>query len=552
MRSPWLLLAVVLLVGFVHSASAQDAPPAGEDTAVIQQTDTVVESEEAPVEPPASVSDRINAALNSALGGITGVINKVLSFSLTGSHEGGKGDFPLIVAWLIFGSVFFTLWFKFVNIRAFKHSIDLIRGKYNDPNDPGEVSHFRALTAALSATVGLGNIAGVAIAIQIGGPGAVFWMTLGGFFGMSMKFAECTLAQMYRHTNPDGSISGGAMYYLERGMREYGPALGGIGKVLAVLFAVLVCVSSVGIGNMFQSNQSYDSVSYTFGIDPGNTGAKVIYGLIMAFLVSIVIIGGIKRIGAATARIVPFMAALYVLAALVIIFIHITEVPAAIATIIKMAFNPDAAYGGAIGVMVWGIKRSTFSNEAGLGSAPIAHSAAKTKEPVREGVVALMEPFIDTIVICNMTALVIVLTGVWHDDAALAEASGRGIVLTKVAFESIISWFPYVLTACVILFAYSTMISWCYYGERGWIYLADHFGKGVGLKTVIIFRSIFVAFVFVGAVVNLSAVIDFSDAMNFAMAFPNILGCLILTPILTRAVKSYFQRLDAGEMKPTK
>lgn len=453
----------------------------------------------------------------------------------------------LLVMVLLFGGIFFTIWYGFINIRGLKHGIDIIRGKYTSKKDKGEVSPFRALTSALSATVGLGNIAGVAIAITIGGPGAVFWMIVVAFFGMSAKFSECALAVMFRRTNPDGTISGGPMYYIDLGLRDRGTFLRSFGKVLAVLFAVLIMVGAFGGGNMFQSNQSFSILSselnMAFENGPDFTGnvAKVTFGIIAAALVGVVVLGGIRRIGAVTARLVPLMAAVYVLGCLAVLFLNIEKIPEAIMTVIRSAFVENAIFGGLIGVFTVAVQRAAFSNEAGLGSSAIAHAAARNKEPVREGLVAMMEPFIDTIVICTMTALVIVITGVY-----LGPEAPDGIVLTRNAFGQEISWFPVVLTISVLLFAYSTMISWCYYGERGWIYLMDHV-TGDGTRSLIFYRLVFVFFVFVGALVELDTLLDLADMMILSMAFPNIVGSIILAPVLLKALQVYWRRYHAGE-----
>lgn len=442
---------------------------------------------------------------------------------------------PFVVAVLALGGAFFTFWYRFVNIRGFRHAIDVVRGKYDNPEDVGEITHFRALTSALSATVGLGNIAGVAIAIQLGGPGAVFWMVIAAFFGMSVKFSSCTLAQLYRRRNADGSVSGGPMYYLDLGFRPFGGVGAKFGKVLAVIYAFMIMGGSFGGGNMFQSNQSFEAFSTAFGVGPEYNW---IFGLALAVLVGAVILGGIQRIGAATARIVPAMVALYGLATFAVLVVNARHIPEAFALIVKMAFSENAAYGGVMGVLVWGVKRASFSNEAGLGSSAIAHAAAKTKEPVREGLVAMMEPFIDTIIVCVMTALVVIISGAWNDPSIPQSA---GVSLTSAAFATVLPWFPKVLSVCVLLFAYSTMISWCYYGERGWIYVLDHW-KGRGLATIPVYRIIFVCFVFIGAVAKLEAVLEFSDLLILCMAFPNILGSLILAPRLRRVVEDYFRR----------
>ncbi len=443
---------------------------------------------------------------------------------------------PLAVAWLAVGALFFTYRMGFINIKAFRHAIDCVRGKYDSPDDPGETSHFQALTTALSATVGLGNIAGVAIAISIGGPGATFWMILAGFLGMSSKFVECTLGQMYREVRPNGQVMGGAMEYLSRGLAEQGrPRLG---KFLAVMFCLLCIGGSFGGGNAFQVSQSLTAVKQSipmFGDYPW------LYGLIMMGLVGAVIIGGIKRIAHVTQSIVPTMCVIYVLACLWVILTHASQIPAAFGLIINSAFSLEAGFGGFIGVLVVGFQRAAFSNEAGIGSAAIAHSTAKTKYPVREGVVALLEPFIDTIVICTMTALVIIITGVYNSpETADLVANKQGAALTGAAFGSVIAWFPLLLTISVTLFAYSTMISWSYYGERCWSYL---FGE----SSAMVYRLFFLLFVFLGAVTSASNVLDFSDLMILSMAFPNILGLYLLHGKVMAAKDSYMAKLKKGD-----
>lgn len=455
---------------------------------------------------------------------------------------------PFLVTILILGAIFFTCWYRFINVRGFKHALDVVLGRYDNPNDEGEISHFRALTSALSATVGLGNIAGVAVAIVLGGPGAVLWMMIAAVFGMAAKFSSCTLAQMYRQVNADGSISGGPMYYLDIGLRKKGGPWGSIGKVLAIMYAIMVMGGALGGGNMFQANQTVEALTSTFDLpDLARWGI----GLVMAGLVAAVILGGIQRIGAATSKIVPAMCGLYVLAALFVIISNISRLPEALVLMVNMAFTTNAFYGGAAGVLIKGVQRAAFSNEAGLGSAAIAHAAAKTDEPVREGLVAMMGPFIDTIIICLMTGLVVVITGTWNSPEVVNADSLQGVAVTAQAFGSVVSWFPLLLTLCVTLFAYSTMISWCYYGERGWIYLMDHFG-GAGLRTVIVFRIIFVVFVVIGAVNNLKNVLDFSDIMILSMAFPNIVGSVVLAPLVLERLRDYWGRYTSGEMKSYK
>jgi AGCS family alanine or glycine:cation symporter len=469
--------------------------------------------------------------------------NPVLDVS--GNPKKKVVSLPFLIVVLILGAIFFTFWYRWINVRGLKHSINVIQGKYDNPEDTGEISHFRALTSALSATVGLGNIAGVAIAIQLGGPGAVFWMLIAAVFGMTAKFSSCTLSQMYRQTNADGSISGGPMYYVDIGLKQMGGSWAHLGKVLAIMYALMVMGGAIGVGNMFQVNQTAEAFRSTFGL---SEGANWIIGIVIAILVGAVIIGGIKRIGAATSKIVPAMCGLYVCVSILIILMNFTKIPEAIGLIFSMAFTGNAFYGGFFGVLVWGIKRSSFSNEAGLGSAAIAHAAAKTEEPVREGIVAMVGPFIDTIIVCLMTAMVVIITGAWNDPSL---SQSDGVTLTTKAFESAIGWFPLILTVSIGLFAYSTMISWAYYGERGWIYLLDHFG-GAGLKTVIVFRIIFILFVIVGAVNKLDAVLDFSDAMVLGMAFPNIIGSILLAPRVLEKVRDYWNRYVSGEMKPVR
>ena len=443
---------------------------------------------------------------------------------------------PIVVIWLVFGALFFTIRMNFINIRGFKHAIDLVKGKYDDPKDEGEVSHFQALATALSATVGLGNIAGVAVAIAVGGPGATFWMIIAGLLGMSSKFVECTLGVKYRVVDKNGEVSGGPMYYLRNGLSKYG--FDGFGKVLAVIFAVLCIGGSFGGGNMFQANQAYAQLSGQF---PILEGSGPMFGFLLAILVGTVIIGGIKSIAKVTEKIVPFMAGLYVAAALIIILVNITEIGSAFAMIIKGAFAPSAAFGGFIGVLIQGFRRAAFSNEAGVGSASIAHSAAKTNQPVSEGIVSLLEPLIDTVVICTMTALVIIVTG-------FSGVQGiEGAQLTSQAFGSVISWFPYVLVIAIFLFAFSTMISWSYYGLKSWTYL---FGNSK--KSEITYKLIFLIFIIIGSSISLGAVIDFSDMMILAMAFPNILGLLILSKEVKFDMREYFSKIKSGEIKKFK
>jgi AGCS family alanine or glycine:cation symporter len=439
---------------------------------------------------------------------------------------------PFIVVWLIAGAAFFTFRMGFINIRGFRHSLQLARGKYDDPNAPGRITHFQALTTAVSATVGLGNIAGVAIAISLGGAGATFWMILAGLLGMSSKFVECTLGVKYRFINKEGRIFGGPMNYLRYGLEKRN--LAGLGKVLAMLFAILAIGASFGGGNMFQANQSFNVLA---GQIPMLEGQGFYFGLLLAFLVGIVIIGGISSIAKVTDKVVPFMAGLYVLGALIVIGVNIENIGAAFSAIFNGAFSASALKGGFVGVLIVGFQRAAFSNEAGVGSAAIAHSAAKTNHPPSEGFVALLEPFIDTVVVCTLTALVLIFTGM-HEAEGLS-----GVQLTTDAFGSVVSWFPYVLSAAVFLFAFSTMISWSYYGMRAWSYV---FGRS---KTnEYIYKVIFVVFVVIGASISLGAVLDFSDMMILSMSFPNIIGLLIMSGEVRNDLREYMQKVKSGQL----
>ncbi len=448
----------------------------------------------------------------------------------------------LIVLWLIAGGIFFTVFMRFINFRGLRHAVGLIQGKYDKPDDRGEVTHFQALTTALSATVGLGNIAGVAIGITIGGPGATFWMILAGFIGMSSKFVECTLGVKYRKIDENGVVSGGAMYYLKNGLKKKG--LGVLGAILAFLFAIMIIGGAIGGGNMFQANQAFKQFEVFFPFMQNN-GAW--YGVGLAILVGTVIIGGIKSIANVTSRIVPFMALLYIVTAMVIIGMNISHTGEAFQLIFNGAFSPDALKGGFVGVLIYGFQRGAFSNEAGIGSASIAHSAAKTNEPVSEGIVALLEPFVDTVIICTMTALVIIFSGYWNDTSGL-----EGVQLTSAAFSSVFPWFPYLLLVAVTLFAFSTLISWSYYGLKGFDYLVGGFGQkifGTRKVTNLIFQLFFLSCIIIGAASDIGAVLDFSDMMILCMAFPNIIGLIILAPEVRRDLISYMSRLKSGEIK---
>lgn len=464
-------------------------------------------------------------------------------------HKNGdpqKKNIPFIVVWLVLGSIFFTIKMGFINIRGFKHAIQLVQGKFDNPNnkDSGEVSHFQALVTALSGTVGLGNIAGVAVAITVGGAGATFWMIIAGLIGMSAKFVECTLGVKYRNVNSDGEVAGGPMYYLSKGLKKRN--LGVLGKTLAIVFAVLCVGASFGGGNMFQANQAFSQVSGQFpGIESFHLfgiGGGTAFGIILAIFVGVVIIGGIKSIASVTDKIVPVMVGIYVITALIIIFMNITNVGHAISSILEGAFSPEAAKGGVIGVLIMGFRRAAFSNEAGVGSASIAHSAAKTEKPVSEGIVALLEPFVDTVVICTMTALVLIFTGFADDTQGL-----EGAELTSAAFSSVFSWFNWVLLIAIVLFAFSTMISWSYYGQKAWSYL---FGESKNMGYL--YKGLFLIFVVIGASTGLGAVLDFSDLMILGMAFPNIIGLLIMSDEVREDLKQYLADVKSGVIKKFK
>ena len=463
---------------------------------------------------------------------------------------------PWVLIVLIAGATYFTFYFKAINVRGFWTSIQVVRGKYDaiekggemhtptvdipdtirDESEQGEVSHFQALTAALSATVGLGNIAGVAIALSIGGPGATFWMIVVGLLGMSSKFIECTLGVSYREVAANGTVYGGPMYYLSKGLRSKGFTK--LGKVLAVVFAIMCIGGSFGGGNMFQVNQAFKLFEHVTGAEQSwFYGKGWLFGLIMSILVGIVIIGGIKKIATVTDKIVPAMVVMYVLAVLTVIGLNIDALPAALLSIWDGAFSPEGVTGGFVGVMIQGFRRGAFSNEAGIGSASIAHSAVKTNYPASEGLVALLEPFIDTVLVCTMTALALIITDTLVVGAILNDE--QGVLLTASALESGISWFPYLLSFAVILFAFSSMISWSYYGYQSWSYL---FGRGK--KVEYAYKTLFCIFVVIGGAASLGAVIGFSDAMVFAMMVPNMIGLVILAPKVANELKKYMSVIN--------
>ena len=447
--------------------------------------------------------------------------------------------FPLIVLWLASAAVFFTLYLGFINIRGFGLALHHVRGLYHNPEARGEISHFQAVATAISGTVGIGNIGGVAVAIVIGGPGAAFWLIVAGFLSMSTKLVECTLGVKYRRYNADGSVSGGPMYYLEQYLADRGAK--GLGKFLGSFYALSLVIGCLGIGNMFQSNQAYVQFVIISGGEQSFFADKGwLFGIFIALSVAVVIIGGIKSIARVAAHLVPFMAVLYIISALIIIAMSADQIPGAIRLIVGSAFEMQSVTGGMVGAIIVGFQRALFSNEAGIGSASIAHSAVQTNEPASEGLVSLLEPFIDTVVICTLSSLVIVTTAYPN---GLMENGLEGIALTSASFAHHVSWAPYPLALAALLFAFSTSIAWSYYGLKGWTYL---FGEGA--VTQMVFKAIFCGFIALGCMIQLSAVLDFSDAMVFLIAIPNILGLYLYAPEVKREVNDYMARIKAGQV----
>ncbi|MGY1524723.1 alanine/glycine:cation symporter family protein [Streptomyces sp. MN3] len=461
-------------------------------------------------------------------------------------------DLPLIVAWLVIAGLVFTAWFGLIQARKLKLAFDVVRGRYDEKDSPGEVNHFQALTAAVSGTVGLGNIAGVAVAVSIGGPGATFWMILCGLLGMATKFVEVTLGVKYREQHPDGTVSGGPMHYLPKGLAErFGRGGAKLGKVLAVLASVMILFFGLFGGNLFQTNQSYAQISSTFGGEDGflaSSAGAVLFGLVVAALVGLVLLGGIRSIASVTSRLVPAMAIMYVLACLVVILVNVTAVPDAIGTIFQGAFEAEGVAGGVIGALIVGFQRAAFSNEAGLGSAPIAHSAVKTKHPASEGLVALLEPFIDTVVVCTMTALTIVIAAPASWDAAREGNEIGGVTITSDAFETVLPWFPNLLTVAVLLFAFSTILTWGYYGLKAWTYL---FGRSKVSETV--FKAVWSVFVIAGSLLSLDSLISLADSALFLLSVFNIIGLYLLAPVVKRELNSfltYVRNRHSGAVEP--
>ncbi|MEU1890845.1 alanine/glycine:cation symporter family protein [Streptomyces pristinaespiralis] len=456
----------------------------------------------------------------------------------------GGTDLPLIVAWLVVAGLVFTGWFGFVQLRKFRLAIDVVRGKYDEKGSAGEVNHFQALTAAVSGTVGLGNIAGVAVAVSIGGPGATFWMILCGLLGMATKFVEVTLGVKYREVHADGTVSGGPMHYLPKGLADrFGKNGKTFGKILAVLASVMVLFFGLFGGNLFQVNQSYAQLVSVTGGESGMVGSSagaLFFGILIAALVGIVLLGGIRSIASVTSRLVPAMAGIYIVACLVVILVNVSALPSAIGTIIEGAFNPEGVAGGVLGALIVGFKRAAFSNEAGLGSAPIAHSAVKTKHPASEGLVALLEPFIDTVVICTMTALTIVVANPASWGEARTDNSIGGVTITSDAFGTVMPWFPYILTIAVMLFAISTVLTWGYYGLKAWTYL---FGRSKASETI--YKALYTLFAVAGSLLTLQTLIDMADAVLFMLAVINIIGLYLLAPVVKRELNSFLEFVRA-------
>jgi AGCS family alanine or glycine:cation symporter len=496
--------------------------------------------------------DSITTSVDEAVSGFFEPIATWLGEVVFYSVPVAGTELPLIVAWLVIAGLVFTAWFGLVQVRKFRLAVDVVRGKYDEKGSAGEVNHFQALTAAVSGTVGLGNIAGVAVAVSIGGPGATFWMILCGLLGMATKFVEVTLGVKYREVHADGTVSGGPMHYLPKGLADrFGKNGKTLGKVLAVLASFMILFFGLFGGNLFQVNQSYAQlVSVTGGENGlmGSSAGALFFGILIAALVGIVLLGGIRSIANVTSRLVPAMAGIYIVACLVVILVHVSALPAAIGTIIEGAFNPQGVAGGVIGALIIGFQRAAFSNEAGLGSAPIAHSAVKTKHPASEGLVALLEPFIDTVVICTMTALTIVVANPasWGEARRSNGESIGGVTITSDAFGTVMPWFPYILTVAVLLFAVSTVLTWGYYGLKAWTYL---FGRTRGSELT--FKVLYTLFAVAGSLLTLETLIGMADAVLFMLAVINIIGLYLLAPVVKRELASFLEFVrarNAGEV----
>ncbi|MFF5128975.1 alanine/glycine:cation symporter family protein [Streptomyces syringium] len=492
--------------------------------------------------------DTITTSVDEAVSGFFEPIAKWLGDIVFYSVPVAGTQLPLIVAWLVLAGLVFSSWFGLVQIRKFRLAVNVVRGKYDEKGSAGEVNHFQALTAAVSGTVGLGNIAGVAVAVSIGGPGATFWMILCGLLGMATKFVEVTLGVKYREVHADGSVSGGPMHYLPKGLADRFGAKGlKLGKVLGVLASAMILFFGLFGGNLFQVNQSYAQLVAVTGGDSGIMGSSagaLFFGILIAALVGVVLLGGIRSIASVTSKLVPAMAGIYITACLVVILVNASAVPSAISSIIEGAFNPQGVAGGVLGALIVGFKRAAFSNEAGLGSAPIAHSAVKTKHPASEGLVALLEPFIDTVIICTMTALTIVIANPasWGE-ARKGEGVG-GVTITSDAFGTVLPWFPYILTIAVMLFAISTVLTWGYYCMKAWTHL---FGRSKASELT--FKVFYTLFAVAGSLLTLQTLIDMADAVLFMLAVINIIGLYLLAPVVKRELNNFLdfvRRRDAG------
>ncbi|MFP6883527.1 MAG: alanine/glycine:cation symporter family protein [Roseibacillus sp.] len=543
----WLLLLGILLFAINGIVSAQEAPPSVDPPV----TEAPTEENKATGEEEQEKS--IDEKINEGFGKATGWFVK----SIFSSIPIGGYDVLWVILWLAAAGLIFTAVFKGINVRCFPLALRTVRGKYSGPDDPGNISHFQALATAVSGTVGLGNIAGVAIGISIAGPGVAFWLFLSGFLGMATKFAECTLGVKYRKIDKKGIVHGGPMFYLKQGMAERG--LGPVGAVLAVFFAIFCVFASFGGGNIFQINQVTSQLINVTGEDSFFASNQWVFGLIMALVTALVIIGGIKSIAKVTSKLVPSMCVIYILSAALVLIINAGAIPGAIGMIMSEAFQPRAAVtGGILAAFIWGMRRATFSNEAGIGSAPIAHSAARTRKPASEGVVALLEPFIDTVVVCTMTSLVIVATMQFDGDTANFTVNGQafelgrdannnssfGIGLTSAAFETVSSGFKYLLFVCVLLFAFSTLVTWSYYGLQAWQYL---FGKHYALEFT--YKALFCLIIIAGASANVGNAVDFSDASLFAMSIPNLIGVYLMIPLIRRELakfQHFANQIDGG------
>ena len=547
LRSGWLLCIACLFLALADPGLlAQDTEvPALDATEVAAEPATETPAPEA----PKTTDQKIDEGFGKATGWFVGAIFSSIKIN--------DYDVLWVILWLAAAGLVFTIAFKFINVRCFGLALRTVRGKYSQKGDPGNISHFQALSTAVSGTVGLGNIAGVAIGISIGGPGVAFWLFLSGFLGMATKFAECTLGVRYRTIDESGTVHGGPMYYLRRGLAERG--LAPVGIVLSIFFAIFCIFASFGGGNVFQINQVTAQLVNISGPDGFFSQNQWVFGLIMALMTALVIIGGIGTIAKVTSKLVPSMCVIYVISALIVLVTNFSNIPNAIGMIVTEAFNPRAAVtGGILAAFIWGMRRATFSNEAGIGSAPIAHSAARTRRPASEGVVALLEPFLDTVVVCTMTSLVIVTSMQFDGDAGNFYVNGRefllgsadnnvnsfGIALTSAAFETVHSGFKYVLFICILLFAFSTLVTWSYYGLQSWQYL---FGRSYAVG--FIYKVIFCLIVIAGASASMGKAVDFSDASLFAMSIPNLIGVYIMIPVVQRELRrfqSFAGKIDAG------